>query len=175
MVVTYCSKCHRLSLSLIIAANGIFDRNHANGQTRTLLGLRPATLLTLASFAVVVGDARPTGLLALASDAVVLADAHSRPVEFSAGGHVSIHTGGVHFRWSTRTAVSVDHGYSVTEVFSKVRGKHPAAVGKDTVVIMFEITMNVTTTVPRFVARDFDGGVFSKSVVSTSMGHLHQE
>ena len=55
------------------------------------------------------------------------------------------------------------------------RGRHAAAVGKDTVVIMFEITMSVTTAeVPRFVARDFEGGVFCKSITSTSMGALEQ-
>jgi hypothetical protein len=48
------------------------------------------------------------------------------------------------------------------------RGRHAAAVGKDTVVIMFEITMSVSTAeVPRFVARDFEGGVFCKSIAST--------
>jgi hypothetical protein len=48
-------------------------------------------------------------------------------------------------------------------------------VGKDTVVIMFEITMSVTTAeVPRFVARDFEGGVFCKSITSTSMGAPEQ-
>ena len=55
------------------------------------------------------------------------------------------------------------------------RGRHAAAVGKDTVVIMFEITMSVTTAeVPRFVARDFEGGVFCKSIASTSTGALEQ-
>ena len=55
------------------------------------------------------------------------------------------------------------------------RGRHAAAVGKDTVVIMFEITMSVSTAeVPRFVARDFEGGVFCKSIASTSMGALEQ-
>jgi hypothetical protein len=40
---------------------------------------------------------------------------------------------------------------------------------------MFEITMSVTTAeVPRFVARDFEGGVFCKSIASTSMGALEQ-